>query len=425
MLTASAEQYSSSPIIMGIASAIVVSALGGWLLLDNKTSMQPIDEPIANTLLAIATPSTPAADSPIDVDAELRKARLSADADLLVSPPRQNALYFYGRVLAAESEHQIANAELDALLALIWLIVDDHLADNEFDEAYDLALSVSRHVPDHPLVENIRNDLNEYAEALVTKATRLAKEGDDDEAMTTLSTLEALPGLSTEYVAAAQQVVLEAQQSRLAAEQKLLDAERLASEQADLEWQQKVRDAITAANLLTPEGESARDYLKERDAQAELKDPLTAELQAALIAASRDSLEAGEPADAETYLIAADEIGADDYALLTLRADVEQELIEREGSAIIKLADFVRINTAPAEYPARANSRNIVGWVDVAFTVTSTGQTSDIDILRAEPANVFEGSVIEAVEQWTFIPRQFRGQRIDQRTTARLVFNLE
>ena len=118
----------------------------------------------------------------------------------------------------------------------------------------------------------MRNDLNEYAAALVTTATRLAEEGDDDGAMATLSTLEGLPGLSTDFFASAQQVILEAQQSRLDAEQEVLDAERRASEQADLEWQQKVRDAISAGYLLTPEGESARDYLKERDGDAELKD---------------------------------------------------------------------------------------------------------------------------------------------------------
>ena len=413
------------PIILGIASAIVVSASGGWIVLDSRTSVQVADEPIAETPLAILSATAPPAESSIDVDAELRKARLSAAADLLVSPPEQNALYFYGQVLAADPEHQVARAELGALIALISLTVDDHLAANEFDEAYDLALSVSRHMPEHPLVKNIRNDLNQYATALVTEATRLAREGDDEEAMATLSTLEGLPGLSTDYVDAAQQVVLEAQQSRQAAEQEQLNARRAESEQAAVQWQQEVRDAISAGNLLSPEGQSARELLEERDATAELKEPLIAELQAALVAASRERLDAGELADAEAFLVAAGEFGAGEDTLGALRAEVEQKLIEQEGSGIIALAEFVRIKTDPAEYPERANRRNIGGWVDVAFTVTATGQTSEIEILDADPANVFENSVIEAVEKWTFVPRQYRGQPIDQRTAARLVFNLE
>ena len=66
-----------------------------------------------------------------------------------------------------------------------------------------------------------------------------------------------------------------------------------------------------------------------------------------------------------------------------------------------------------------------MGWVDVVFTVTTTGHTSDIEIVGAEPANIFDSSVIEAVEEWTFEPRQYKGQPINQRTAARLVFNLE
>ena len=425
MQVARSKEYSSLPIILGIASAIVVSASGGWIVLDNKTSPEAVEEPIAQTPLANLSLRTSESDSSIDIDAELRKARLSAEADLLVSPPEQNALYFYGRVLTAEPGHRVARAELDALIALISLIVDDHLAANEFDEAYDLALSVSRHMPDHPMVVDIRNDLNEYAADLVADATRLAKEGEDDEAMATLSALEGLPGLSTDYVDAAQQVVLEAQQTRLAAEQEVRDAEQAAKEKADADWQQRISDAIAAGELLTPEGNSARDILDERDVEAEIKDSLAAELQAALIAAGRDSLEAGEVSDAEAYLLAASDFAGDDDALELLRTDVEQALIEKEGSAIVALAEFVRISTEPARYPDRASKRNIAGWVDVAFTVTATGQTSDIEILRAEPANIFDDSVIDAVQKWTFVPRQYRGQPIDQRTAARLVFNLE
>ena len=152
---------------------------------------------------------------------------------------------------------------------------------------------------------------------------------------------------------------------------------------------------------------------------------MIAELQTALIAASRSSLEAGELADAESYLIAAGEIGAEEEVIVSLQADVEQELVAREGNATIALAEFVRIDVKPVKYPRRASRRNVAGWVDVAFTVTSTGQTSDIEILGAEPESFFEESVIAAVEAWTFVPREYRGQPIDQRTAARLVFNLE
>ena len=123
-------------------------------------------------------------------------------------------------------------------------------------------------------------------------------------------------------------------------------------------------------------------------------------------------------------LLAAGAIAADD-ALETLRAGFEQALLERERSTVALLSEFVRLNATPAEYPGRAQERNVSGWVEVEFTVTTTGETANIGILRAEPANFFEQSAMEAVGQWTFEPREFRGQPIEQRTMARLVFNLE
>ena len=423
MLAASSEEHSSSPIVLGIAASIVVSVLGGWLLLGNRTATVDADEVNTSTLLALASPKS--FEAPVDVDAALRKARLSADAGLLVSPGRQNALYFYSRVLAADPTHEVAGAELDAVMAGISLLVDDHLAADELAEAYDIAQSAARLMPSHPLVDAMRDDLNEYSAALAAEATVLAQDGDDAAAMEKLAVLEALPGLNADFVAAAQQEVLEAQQSRSAAAQEQQNAERLKVEQADLAWQQQVRDAIAAGNLLTPEGASARDVLEARDVGAELKELMTAELQTAVIAASRGSLEAGEPADAEAYLVVAGELGAAEDVLVELGADVEQALIDQAGSSIVALTEFTGADTPPAKYPRRANRRNIDGFVDVVFTVTSTGETSDIDIVRAEPENIFDESVMEAVSQWTFEPRQFRGQPIDQRTAARVVFNLE
>lgn len=441
MAAADTEEYSSSPIVLGIAGAIIVGAAGGWLLLNNRAPAPLVETSSTSTTLAIAMPrvpgeaaaaptddisdTVPAADAAVDIDAELRKARLSADADLLVSPPRRNALYFYSRVLAAEPANQVANAELDAVMAGIAIIVDDHLAAEEFDEAYDLALSAARFVPEHPLVEAMQVDLNDFAAALVTAATALAEEGNDEEAAATLAKLDGLAGLSTEYIAAASTAILDIQQSRLIAEEERLEAERQASESAELAaWQQKVRDAIVAGNLVSPEGESARDFLGEREAEDETKAELTAELHAALIGTARSSMAAGELDATETYLLAAGEI-AEDEALATLRTELEQALFERESSTFAALSEFVRLNATPAEYPGRAHERNISGWVEVAFTVTTTGETSDIDIVSAEPANFFEASVMEAVGQWTFEPKQYRGQPIDQRTMARLVFNLE
>ncbi len=421
MESANSKEYSSLPLILGITTAIVVSASGGWFALGGKTPESNV-ETLSNTAIATSTAES-AVDDPIDIDADLRKARLSAAADLLVAPPRQNALYFYGRVLSADPDHAIANAELDALLAAILRVVDDHLAADQFDDAYDLAMAASRHRPDHPLIKNMQNDLNEFVAALADDASNLAQSGNDEEAAAKLEALKGLPGLSTDYVAAAEQLVLETLQTR--SEQELIEEEALQEEQAELDWQQKISAAIATGNLITPEGESARDYLAERDEPAELKEQLSTQLRDALLAAARAKVDAGELDDLEAYLTAGLDFGADEDTIATLRTDFENKQLEIESTTSIALSEFVRLTSAPAKYPTRASQRDITGWVEVTFTVTKSGETADIEILQAEPEKIFEISAIEAVKKWTFEPRQYQGEPIDQRTTARLVFDLQ
>ena len=433
MATERTEEYDSSPIVLGIAGAIIVGAIGGWILLNYDSSATVDEQGAEQPVLAIALPrATDSAvsvddeiDAVVDIEAELRKARFAADADLLVSPPQQNALYFYGRVLATDPENPVANAELDAVMAGISMVVDDHLSVGEFDEAYDLSLSAARLMPEHPLVEAMRTDLDSFASSLVTEATSLAEEGNDEEAESRISTLEGLPGLSTAYVAAARETILEIQQSRETAEQEQADAEQVETELADLTaWQDRVLAAIEAGDLITPDGESARDILAEREVEPEISDQLNAELHAALVSAGRTRLESGELIESEPFLLAAAEINDSDE-IIALQSQLEQTLIEQESSTVVALSDFVRLDTVAAQYPERAHERSVTGWVDVTFTVTTAGETANINVLRAQPENFFEESAMTAVEQWTFEPKQFRGQPIDQNTVARLVFDLQ
>lgn len=442
MESANSKEYSSLPLVLGITTAIVVSASGGWFALGGRATGNDI-EPDTSAVVAMATTATtedlvteadtdtPIATPPaeevvedsIDIDANLRKARLAAAADLLVAPTDQNALYFYGRVLAAEPEHAIANAELDTLLASILLIVDDHLAADEFDDAYDLAMAASQLRPDHPLIEEMQNDLNGYVAELADEASILAQSGNDEEATAKLATLKGLPGLSSDFVAAAEQVVLETQQTRT--EQQQLEEEALQKEQAEQEWLQKISDAIAAENLITPVGESARDFLAEREEPAELKEQLSAELRDALLVAAQTKVESGELEDLESYLAASLDFGVDEDTVAAIRTEFENKKLEQESQTAIALSEFVRLTSEPAKYPTRASQRDITGWVEVTFTVTKSGKTADIEVLRAEPEEVFDISAMEAVKKWTFEPRQYQGEPIDQRTTARLVFDLQ
>ena len=422
---ADSNEYSTLPLALVLSTVILSCAAGGWFLLNLNTpasgdaAVEAVD-PLPGPAGSVATGT-----GPIDVDLELRKARLAASADILALPEERSALYFYGRVMDAAPDHTVAGAELDAVLARISTIVTAHLAAGEFESAYTLAALVAEQKPGHPLVDDTRMTLNEHAARLVAEANQHAQDGNDAEAAAALDLAGRVPGLNAVYIAAVRESISEIQQARIDAELSRVEQERLATEQEIADWTGLVRGAIDAGALLTPAGESALDYLTAREAPADVKTQLTEELIAALTTEIQLNLESGDLAIAESLLGAAGDLGNDAEDLVVLRGAVESKLIEAEGSKVLGLSDFVHIKTEPAIYPRRANRLNVTGWVDLEFTVTSTGVTADIKVLESEPHNMFEKSALQAVEQWQFVPRQYRGQLIDQRAAARLVFQLE
>ncbi len=54
------------------------------------------------------------------------------------------------------------------------------------------------------------------------------------------------------------------------------------------------------------------------------------------------------------------------------------------------------------DYPGRAYSRGLQGWVVVRFHVYDTGQTRRVRVARAVPDGPFNGASVEAVENWVF-----------------------
>lgn len=63
------------------------------------------------------------------------------------------------------------------------------------------------------------------------------------------------------------------------------------------------------------------------------------------------------------------------------------------------------------EYPHKALRRGREGVVEIAFSILPTGETTEIHVLRAQPAGVFEKAAIDAVKQYRYAPqlREIRG----------------
>jgi len=452
-----AKDNSSLPLLLSITGAVLVVAVGGWFFLDqdapppranpsatvsglaattpdNETAAAEtnVDEMVVDDVNEAVTDTPPTDRSPEPAtttepgdDAELRKARLAADADILVFPEDQSALHYYGRVLNADPDNEVAVAELDAVLTRVAQTVTQLLAASEFDEAYAIAVLVAKQRPEHSLVRETQQTLDAYTEELVAEAIQHAQDGDDNQADEVLATAAALPGRNPSYFVAIRDSMAEIREVRQAAD---LDRDRraqMAADKARAAWVESVRNAIVQGNLIEPAGASAHDLLAEPNSWSAERSQLTDELVTALTETAQSNVDNGRPNEVETLLDTAVELGAAPDTLDDVRASLERAFVEAKSRKIAKMTELKHIKRVPARYPRRAQRMNMTGWVDVLFTVTPSGKTTDIQINRADPESVFDDAAIAAVEDWEFEPVEYRGQVISQRAGARLVFQLE
>ena len=438
------QDKSSLPLLLTITGAVVTVAVGGWFFLEQDSSAgtaappQPVlqTESAANAVdvaEATADPAqseaptapAPAAASPSAADVNLRKAQLAAGSEIYVFPEDSSALHYYGLVLEDEPDNAIARAERDTVLAAVAQIVAVHLADEEFGNAYDIAALVARQVPDHPLVVETQRTIEERAGTFVDEAIQLARSGNDGQAEELLAAAEALPGRNPEYFVAVRESINEIRDVRVAAEQERRRRAQLANDQARDAWMQQVRTAIADGNLIFPDGANAAEFLAEDNSWNAEREQLSGELRGALVAAVDQSIGDGALDDAEVMLDHAYTMAGDTEDLDLLRATLENAFVDSQSQRVLQISDLTRISTSPPRYPKTALEREVTGWVDVYFTVTPEGGTTDIEISDSKPSYIFNKAAVRAVEEWQFEPVQYRGQVISQRVATRLSFELD
>jgi len=435
---------SSLPLLLGITGAVLAVVVGGWFFLVQQSGEPDSDPATAGDATAkiegiapeesetgdgpsvsAATPVDPIEEAAINVDVELRKARLAADAEIFVLPPSQSALYYYGRVLRADPRHAIAAAELDAILSRVSQDVFGYLENEEYESAYQIAVLVAKQVPEHELVLETQRVLDEYTEQLVEQAIQLAQDDDHNDAMEILATVESLPGRNPEYIAAIRDSMSEIRDVRVAAERDRAQRARLAESEAKAAWLTQTRAAIEQGNLVAPAGASARDLLAEENSWAAEREQLTGELLAALLGIAQTQIDNSELEAAEALLDAAAELDGEAEGLAETRAVLEDAFVEARSNRVVSTRELVSVKTVPPRYPRRASDRAITGWVIVEFTVTTDGNTGEVEVRQSEPERIFNKAAIDAVQQWAFEPVVYRGRTINQRAAARLTFALE
>jgi protein TonB len=90
------------------------------------------------------------------------------------------------------------------------------------------------------------------------------------------------------------------------------------------------------------------------------------------------------------------------------------------GSAMSKMSlsagsdrDTIPLVRVPPDYPQRAISRGLEGWVQVQFTITGTGSVKDAVVVKSS-SSIFEDAAIKSILRWRYNPKIENGAAVDR-----------
>lgn len=90
------------------------------------------------------------------------------------------------------------------------------------------------------------------------------------------------------------------------------------------------------------------------------------------------------------------------------------------GSAMSKMSlsagsdrDTIPLVRVPPDYPQRAISRGLEGWVQVQFTITGTGAVKDAVVVKSSN-KIFEEAALKSILRWRYNPKIEGGVAVDR-----------
>jgi len=309
---------------------------------------------------------------------------------------------------------QEAERAVDAEVARLLGLADSRMREGRLvggaNSAESYVLAARRSQPDDP---GVRRALTALSGRMLLAASQAIVEGDTPTATTWIDRADALD-VDGKAVA---QLRAEIESRRIASVRE--DHSRLLA---------LANQRIAQDQLLEPGADSARHYLDLLRAAAP-DYPGLAETQSLfavrLLAEAAALTDAGRLEEAASRLAAAEAAGATTARLAPVRAGLDGALARREAAgSVLPEGSLNRIAHTPADYPVRAASRGVEGWVEVQFTVLADGTTRDARVVASSPEGYFEQSVLDAVAEWRYEPRIVGGRAVDQRVEARLRFQL-
>ncbi len=210
---------------------------------------------------------------------------------------------------------------------------------------------------------------------------------------------------------------LDPQSAELAASTKALAEARERVEQDRLRAERERRAAAERREA------DARAEAQRQAAEREAEQRRAAAAAAAATAAAADSMPEADAAPADAAVTDTAEPVAEEAATPPPAATAETVPVREQ--APVAASSLTRTKYVAPRYPRAAERRNVSGWVDVVFTVTTTGSVEDIEIVGSEPGDVFVDAATRAVEKWEFEPVVEDGRVVEKRAGVRMMFAIE
>ena len=189
-----------------------------------------------------------------------------------------------------------------------------------------------------------------------------------------------------------------------------------------------VNQRLAEGKVLDPAADSARFYLAQL-LQADPAHPSTQVARQAFAARvlgeAKNAARRQDYAGAQRWLGEAHAAGVDQASIDGVNSEImaAQETAKRAGE-VVTAGSLELVRYVPPEFPLPARQKAMSGWVDVQFLVRTDGSVSDIAVVGAQPAGVFEQPATDAVRKWRYRPVLRDGQPINQRARVRVRFAL-
>ena len=314
-----------------------------------------------------------------------------------IAPKGDNALYYYDQVLALDAYDTTAYQGRKDIAQAQRKLYDEQVKEAAFDKALAIINVLQRIEP-----LNLENDVlrKELQLAIDAHVAKIQTTGTSEEIAVTTAVLEKI---GDDFKGS------ESASNALQTEKRLV---------------QQIDAALQENNLTPPNKNNAYSIVSQAlkantVSQANLL-PRVASLSSKLLVLANKQFSGNNLVEAKKLAALVKKLKVDRTQATKLEKQIAQKQAKQKSLATKakqeeekeKIAVVEEVKIIPAKiisreaprYPNRAVQRNIEGWVEVRFIINTDGVPIDIEILAAEPSNIFDKVAVKAVENWKFSP---------------------